>query len=927
MPDASTRSPLNSLEPKYHHDSGTPEVEAGSHPLSPIPDGPTHVTAHLIESQLLHDSTTRQIEAESHSPIPSLDAVSTPSPLSPPLVGSTPSTINPTEPELHYDSEMPRAAAGSHSPVSPIPAEPTHAAANSAQPKSYHEPSMLEASQAKDEQLHQYDRCIADTESPAKHTVSVPLSPRRAAETLCESGRRPSTPSTSPTDLQHRILGSLNDHDRAMEPRNTETVSLRPSAATELMHGTAHNHGASNGQPHPPNLSRRPSSPNESNERDVNNVTSTTLKHILPQAFQERQNETAADDSMIETIEVCQQILGNRPRRSSLITSKGRSAPHPVPISSTGAVPCDASAYIYHGHSLSVVSTLTVSGEAALEDASRQTDKPSPTAEERIEHTPSASSSQKACNRTGPLRVSELLNSPSPELPLESTTTCEPPYAYRRPSKVNPTPPLTPSSLMSSEIPIYLTDRWYPPPVTYSDSERVQTDLPPEVLESHMRTFNMTARVSITPGPVGNCPDVSTQPKFFAIRAIMCCPVRAFYEWYSQVSSSRNGLLLRFELSDLTCQNENGFIISEDQPDSFGLLKQYIWDMFWTESHLRGALEVFTITVEPYLPSLNYLPHHENQTPRTPISPPTTSQTRPVRSANEPKPPPPLPDTKLPNELAHQAFTTAFKNHTNELNQRVSLVSLTPPPVLEKPASGLRAPMPRKKTSDTFLKNMIESFAEEKSMVEILKSALIAYRMKTAAVSGPRSLAALWSGIAGQGNPQHTLITRHDRERFSRAFYQELKNLGWSGGRVVPRIRVRMEVKLNCSGDQGAWKAAQFQASRSNIWTQLVDRTAPLLYLSPQVSLSAVCQTTTAVENLTWAERKIFIEGIERRLRDSQDSALWTLRAASSLYNAIMNSSVPSHAVTIERIDNLKLLDFATIVSLAEPPARLLLPS
>ena len=50
--------------------------------------------------------------------------------------------------------------------------------------------------------------------------------------------------------------------------------------------------------------------------------------------------------------------------------------------------------------------------------------------------------------------------------------------------------------------------------------------------------------------------------------------------------------------------------------------------------------------------------------------------------------------------------------------------------------------------SNTFLKNMIESFAEEKPMVEILKSALIAYRMKSAVVSGSQTLAALWSGIA-----------------------------------------------------------------------------------------------------------------------------------------------------------------------------------
>jgi hypothetical protein len=222
---------------------------------------------------------------------------------------------------------------------------------------------------------------------------------------------------------------------------------------------------------------------------------------------------------------------------------------------------------------------------------------------------------------------------------------------------------------------------------------------------------------------------------------------------------------------------------------------------------------------------------------------------------------------------------------------------------------------------------MIETFAEEKPMIEILKSAVVAHRAKAAAVSEPESLASLWSGVAGEGNPQHALMTRCDRERFSRAFYRELENLGWSEGRVISRIRVRMEAKLNCSGDQGTWKAAQAQASRSSIWTQVVDRTAPFLSLSSRVAMCAIPQSTTVVENLTQVERGVFMKGIERRLRDSHDSALRNLRAASSLYNAITTCSLPYHTVTIERIDDLKLLSFASIVSLAEAPARLLLPS
>jgi hypothetical protein len=323
--------------------------------------------------------------------------------------------------------------------------------------------------------------------------------------------------------------------------------------------------------------------------------------------------------------------------------------------------------------------------------------------------------------------------------------------------------------------------------------------------------------------------------------------------------------------------------------------------------------------IQPRLPSVTYNGRGESDQPiclDTPRSSPTIDE-----------------ELQLHDECIHSVKTDAntrtrsSNNHTDELNQRASPISLNPPPVLEKPASGLHASMSRKAKADTLVKNMIEAFAEENPMIEMLKSAVMAYRTKVAAVSGSETLASLWSGVAGEGNPQHTLITRHDRERFSRAFYRELEGLGWSEGRVVPRIRVRMEAKLNCSGDQGTWKAAQAQASRSSIWTQLVDCTSPFVSPSSRVAMCAISQSTTVVESLNQVERGDFIRGIERRLSSSHNLALRNLRAASSLYNAITTSSLPHHTVTIERIDDLRLLDFATIVNLAEPPARLVLPS
>jgi hypothetical protein len=213
--------------------------------------------------------------------------------------------------------------------------------------------------------------------------------------------------------------------------------------------------------------------------------------------------------------------------------------------------------------------------------------------------------------------------------------------AHRRPSKTFPTTlPVTPSSLVSSESLLHPTDRWYHPPVTFTDSERVESDLPPGVLESLTMPFDRIARISIMPWPTRGHQDGPAQFRFFSIRAIMCCKLEVFYRWYSQLSSNPNYLLLRFELIDLTHQKERGFIISENQPESFRMLKQYIWDTFWIESRLRGALVSFTITVEPYLPGSTTHFHNEGHGP-PPISPPAASQAQPVRSANEPGPPSP----------------------------------------------------------------------------------------------------------------------------------------------------------------------------------------------------------------------------------------------------------------------------------------------
>ena len=96
--------------------------------------------------------------------------------------------------------------------------------------------------------------------------------------------------------------------------------------------------------------------------------------------------------------------------------------------------------------------------------------------------------------------------------------------------------------------------------------------------------------------------------------------------------------------------------------------------------------------------------------------------------------------------VKNDANTRTRSSYTDELDQQASLISLNPTPALEKPlkpVSGLRTSKSRKAKADTLVKNMIGAFAAEKSMIEILKGTVMAYRTKAAAVSGSETLASL----------------------------------------------------------------------------------------------------------------------------------------------------------------------------------------
>ena len=268
-----------------------------------------------------------------------------------------------------------------------------------------------------------------------------------------------------------------------------------------------------------------------------------------------------------------------------------------------------------------------------------------PVVENQTPHKFSAPQGQGLPNKTRPLRISQLLSPESPKLsistPAINSTTTQSPRHSSQDSSPNAT------YLLSSRVISHPIEKPYrPPPVSFTDSSYMNSELPPAQLKCLTSTFDKIARISIgTP----KYPDKRGSLRFFPIRAIMSCELRVFFKWYSHMSSSDGQCLLRFELVDVTCQSEKGFIISENQPDSFRLLKQYIWDMFWMESHIRGPLEVFTVTIEPYLPLLNNISRPEDSIP-SPDS--ATNQSLPRAYANEAKHPSQPPVSNFPIVVA-----------------------------------------------------------------------------------------------------------------------------------------------------------------------------------------------------------------------------------------------------------------------------------
>lgn len=71
-----------------------------------------------------------------------------------------------------------------------------------------------------------------------------------------------------------------------------------------------------------------------------------------------------------------------------------------------------------------------------------------------------------------------------------------------------------------------------------------------------------------------------------------------FHKWYMTVSGATNVPFLRFELVDVYWELEKIFLVLGDNLHHFQELKQYVWDLFWTASHVHGTPATFKLLID-----------------------------------------------------------------------------------------------------------------------------------------------------------------------------------------------------------------------------------------------------------------------------------------------------------------------------------------
>jgi hypothetical protein len=208
--------------------------------------------------------------------------------------------------------------------------------------------------------------------------------------------------------------------------------------------------------------------------------------------------------------------------------------------------------------------------------------------------------------------------------------------------------------------------------------------------------------------------------------------------------------------------------------------------------------------------------------------------------------------------------------------------------------------VPRKKKSP---KQIASTFAEEASMVKMLREAVLVERtsQKGQKIENMQ-LVDLWSMIRTE---KRALKQRYVHYEFSRQFWAEMRGFNrvpHQRGPVPKATISKVKSKLEITNHTN-WKYILKLARRASVWTELVDIFKDDLD-HPSVVLCAVPDATYTLETMTLTNRKVFFETICSTLKVPGNGILARLNAAEALYWGVMHNNLPASDLPIETHDD-----------------------
>ena len=256
-----------------------------------------------------------------------------------------------------------------------------------------------------------------------------------------------------------------------------------------------------------------------------------------------------------------------------------------------------------------------------------------------------------------------------------------------------------------------------------------------------------------------------------------------------------------------------------------------------------------------------------------------------------------------PNETPHEATENSdslevpsANPEDNHHNNRSTLF------VSESESSDLTGHRVREQMS---LERIASMFAGEDTMLSTLREAVAVERatqkQQQNSTAENQDLAKLWLMIRTE---KRALKQRYIHYEFSRQFWAVMEDFNRSPhdrGPVpkstISEVMDRLEVS-----NRTTWKLILKRARKASIWTELVDIFKDDLE-HPSVVLCAVPKATYKLEALTISHREVFLDTIRSRLKEPKNGILARLKAASSLYWAVIQNSLPTDNLPLECAD------------------------